>query len=305
MKLIKCCLVIFVLFYISNDTAWAQQCISKETQVAFANGVYANDIKIYESLDKVTSLIESKLENNGVELDVSDINQANPDANCKGISFGFQYNPSAGVILDLFESLEQDFITDISRFWLILSGLDIMPDFFRDALADKAAKVDGEALTIPTTQDYVDIYNQLLGTGAEIKLISVSHSQGNLFSNTIYANLNGAAQNNYKIVSVANPDSFVADDGPYTTLTADFVIFVIRAFKLLRPGVSLPLPANTTNATVGEFSGHDFLKSYLQSGSNSQTQIIDDIFGLIDLKDIAPVDCLPPGISVGGDCVVI
>jgi len=305
MKLFKCCLVFFSIFYISNDTAWAQQCIAITTQVVFANGVNQTPRQAKISKRKIKKLIDSELTSNDVSQDFEAINQAHPGVGCDGIVYGLQFNPNNGLLLDLFESLQQDFITDTSRFWLILSGLDIMPNFFRDKLLKIAQAVDEVALVNPVTQGFVDVYNSSLGSG-DTKIIAVSHSQGNLFSNTIHANLNGTAQNNYKIVSVANPDSFVAGGGPYTTLDTDLVILAVRVVKSQIPPFSEPLPANTTNATFGELTGHDFLKSYLQSGSNSQIQIIDDIFNLIELKDIPPVDCPPPGIPLpNGDCVVI
>jgi len=213
MKLLKCSLVLLVLFYFGNDTARAQQCIGKATTIAFANGVNTTPKDAEASKKKIKQLIKSQLMSNDVE-------EMNSDPACADIKYSLQPNPSDGLLLDLFESLQQDFITDTARFWLILSGLDIMPDFFRDKLLEIAAAVDEAALVNPVTQGFVNEYNLSL-SGEDVKLIAVSHSQGNLFSNTIHANLNGTAKSNFKIVSVANPDSDVADNGPYTTLTTD------------------------------------------------------------------------------------
>ncbi|GJL77028.1 MAG: hypothetical protein NPINA01_00170 [Nitrospinaceae bacterium] len=217
------------------------------------------------------------------------INQSIPDSQCKGLSFGVQYNPTEGPLNDLFEALIQDVVTDASEFWKTLFGLTIMSDAFREKFQEIAAEIDELALTTnPAVTNLVAAYNNGL-VNADIKFIQISHSQGNLFSNAIHANLNDAS--NFKIVSVANPDNFVAGEGPHTTLTLDLVILAVRQFKNFL-NLPEPLPANTANVSIGDLSGHKFLESYMDANSNSQEKILGDTLDFVNIIPIVAPVCI-------------
>ncbi len=106
----------------------------------------------------------------------------------------------------------------------------------------------------------------------------VAHSQGNLFANIAHTGINQDVIDGFGIVSVANPDSYVAGYGPYTTIIEDVVIFAV-------PGA---LPAqfrnfeNTSGNNPDDWTGHEFVKSYMASSHPAETKILDDIVTTID-----------------------
>jgi hypothetical protein len=78
---------------------------------------------------------------------------------------------------------------------------------------------------------------------------------------------------NLKIISVANPASFVPGHGPYTTLKSDGII------------TSIPdsLTANVRNDPYGKFD-HEFVRHYLE-GNNSSRQISYQIYKVLNETD--------------------
>lgn len=294
MKLFKYSLLASIFMSVTCVSAFAQapigaECLGTQTQINFGNGIDTTLLDAQNARAEIQRLVESELSNRNIELDVGFINQSIPDSQCKSLSFGVQYNPTEGPLNDLFEALIQDVVTDASQFWRTLFGLTIMSDAFREKFQEIAAKIDESALTSnPAVSSLVAAYNNGL-VNADIKFIQVSHSQGNLFSNAIHANLNDAT--NFKIVSVANPDSFVAGDGPHTTLTLDLVILAVRQFKAFL-NLPEPLPANTTNVSIGDLSGHKFLESYMDANSTSQEKILDDTLDFINVIPIVAEVCI-------------
>ena len=297
MKPLKIIITLFALFQFGIGTAWAGFCMIKENKVVFANGVFTTKLEATFSKTILKSLTREKLKADNVNLD---FNAANEEigggvrgADCNGIKFARQYNQTNGTFSDLFEALTQIIIEDTTRIWLIKFGLDIMPDDFRDKIIEfHSGIVEGTLLDTVETQSHVTNYNQYLNNPADLydyRVIAVSHSQGNLFSNTIYQNLNPGNQWAYKIVSVATPSEFTAGGGPHTTLFTDLVILGISAAKA---GLNLPIPRlpNTVPSGVPELSGHSFLTSYLVYGSTSETKIVDDIYNFITVINYGPFE---------------
>ncbi len=86
------------------------------------------------------------------------------------------------------------------------------------------------------------------------------------------------------MVSVATPASYVANDGPFTTLTTD------KVMNLVRKTFPLTLPANiTNNKQKYDFLSHNFVKCYM-GGDISRPKILSDVLDVFSsLVDPIPV----------------
>jgi hypothetical protein len=227
--------------------------------VVFGNGVW-ND---KEDADSSRDLLAWRLESQVAGTDLEGI-----------ITYITAHNPSDGTLLDLVETFEQNLQTDWSQFWRYLAGLDPMPDFLQNKLIEIANAVDENILQgNPAVQDHVEKYNKFLSEGN--KVVVVAHSQGNLFANIAYLGLDSQYSDGFGIVSVGNPDNYVAGSGPYTTLDEDIIIGSV-------PG---SLPANLDNffgINLRDLSGHTFGKSYMAIGHQAETKILGDVMSTIN-----------------------
>ena len=227
--------------------------------VVFGNGVW-ND---KEQADSSRRLLTRRLESHVAGTDLEGI-----------ITYATAHNPSDGTLLDLVETFEQNLQTDWSQFWRYLAGLDPMPDFLQNKLIEIANTVDESILQgNPAVQDHVEKYNKFLSEGN--KVVVVAHSQGNLFANIAYLGLDSQYSDGFGIVSVGNPDNYVAGSGPYTTLDEDIIIGSV-------PG---SLPANLDNffgINLRDLTGHTFEKSYMAIGHQAETKILGDVMNTIN-----------------------
>jgi hypothetical protein len=237
----------------------ASVCGTGDTTIFFGNGMITDFADAEASLDLLTSAVKGFV---------------TPD-DAKKISFSLAFNPTGGFLKDFWESVRQDLQTDMSRFWRTLGGIDVMPDSFKNKLYAKAVALDSAAVMDSSVlQRHVNLYKREIFEGK--KVLTVVHSQGNFFANQTYNNLSSEEQRSFGIVSVANPDSFVAGNGPYVTLIEDLVIQAIISRK---PTPPLPLLPNTTNGVIGnnDLSGHSFIKAYMGDGRNSRGKILSNV----------------------------
>jgi hypothetical protein len=190
------------------------------------------------------------------------------------ITYGTSHNPSDGTLQDLWETFVQNGQTDTSQFWRYLAGLDPLPDFLQDKLKEIANSVDAFVVqSNPAVQKHIEKYNKFLSEGN--KVVVVAHSQGNLFANIAYLGIDSQYIEGFGIVSVGNPDNFVAGGGPYTTIDEDIII----------GNVSDSLPANLDNfwgINLNDLSGHTFAKSYMASNHQAEGKILDDAVSKIN-----------------------
>lgn len=221
--------------------------------VFFGNGVWNDKEQAEYSRRLLTRLLESHVA--GTDLDGK-------------INYSTAHNPSQGTLLDLLETFEQNIQTNFTQFWRALAGLDPMPDFLQDKLKEIANTVDQSIVQLnPAVMDHVGKYNKLLSEGN--KVVVVAHSQGNLFANIAYGGIPVDYKNGFGIVSVGNPDDYVAGRGEYTTIDEDIII----------GSVPRSLNANLDNffgINWRDLTGHMFGKSYMASGHPAQTKILDD-----------------------------
>lgn len=192
------------------------------------------------------------------------------------ITYTLAYNPSEGALKDLLETFEQEAQTDYSKLWNYLAGLDIMPDYLQDKLKEIANIVNAAIVSAnPSVQEHIGQYNTYLGEGR--KAVLVAHSQGNLYGNIAYLGIDPQYLDRFGIVSVANPDDYVAGSGLYTTIEEDLIIGSIP--HALDSNVN-----NFSNTYINPFdlSGHNFIDSYMFSGHDAEKQILEDIVNTID-----------------------
>lgn len=186
------------------------------------------------------------------------------------ISYAISYNRNENGLIQLVQVAAQQNLDNWASFWNYLSGIEIAPDWFKNAMKDIETKVDAFSYVIDADlQTHVQKYRSEILEGK--KVIVVSHSQGNFYANRAYGNVNSASLG---IVAVATPANFVAGNGPYTTLTNDLVIMAVR---LIDPGT---LPPNATNNTDFDWSGHNFIDAYL-NGDVSGPRIISNVLSAI------------------------
>jgi hypothetical protein len=279
MKYLLCLLLICIIGGTFGDFSHASICEQPETIVYFGNGI--NTIR-KQALDN-SEVIEKRL--------IASL----PEPEYQLLQFDVAYNDTGGIFIDLLEASIQDLQTDYSRFWRILGGIEIMPDWFAVIMNEIAASVDKVALvTTDSLADQVNDYKTKINEGKKILL--VAHSQGNFFANQAYGILNSTAKPSFGIVSVANPDSFVADEGSHTTLEEDDVIEYVKWVRILA-GLSAPMTPNLTNSPIElpDERGHSFINAYMIEGSNSDQKITSDMTSVLGSL-VAPRQIVEPGV---------
>lgn len=300
MKIIKIFLVFFALIYMTIGTASAGvlgQCLRVETKVVFSNGIGSTEAARYDAVEDLTELVEKKLKIDGVTLNFIAANSAAGyehntfnKGDCDALLFGYQNNPTHSFGVDLFEATVQSFNEDTSGWWDIFFFIKVIPESFKDKVLELSSRYEETALIDNTKiQEHITNHTKFLDTYVTVnypdaRIISVSHSQGNYYSNTIKEGLPIRLKSHYKRVAVASPSSLKPRLADHTTSYLDLVIKVIRATRilLLQPQ---PLSANQFGFNVFDLTGHSFITSYLKPGSNIETKITEDITGLIPIID--------------------
>lgn len=225
---------------------------------------------------------------NSARLVVSHLKQFRPTAfNYDCLSYEAAYNTSELFITQLVEAYVQSLTEGTAKFWRWFANLESVPAWFSNKVRVLADLVDGTAYIVDSDlQKHVATYTTTIAQG--YKVIVIGHSQGNFYANQAYNVLFGSqpqlSQGTFSVLSVATPDSYVAGNGPYTTLTEDF----IWSLPLLPP----PLPPTTSNGPCGDpfFACHSFDVSYLP-GTRSGPRILDHIVAALPTQSLPP---LPP-----------
>ncbi len=196
-----------------------------------------------------------------------------------------RFSDPIGSLYDFAESAYQSLLNDTSRFYRFLSGLEAMPDWFQKAAAAVASDADATTfLNLQDLRDHVSLYTNAVLEGKRV--IVVPHSQGNFFANEAYARMDASLREHLGIVSVANPDSFVAGGGHHTTLYEDLVIVAIR-LKLIQ----MPMLPNVFNYLQSiDPLGHSFIDAYMHFLTNSKVKILADIRHMLETLPRPPVE---------------
>lgn len=258
-----------------------------DSVIVFGNGIKTSEPRARQGRDRIAEVIAERV--SGEEFQM--------------IEFDLAYNQSYGLVADLYESLEQRFTSDniAVSFWRWMGGQEQVPDTVREELLAMANRFDASEMV--GTDDlaiHLEKYRTAIHGGK--KILTVCHSQGNFFCNAahsvLYSGDDPIGGLYFGLVSVANPASFVADDGPYTTLTEDLVIQSI-ALTAGSAGMTPPLPSNITNARSGavtsDWKGHAFNEEYMAAGSRTVEKIAQDIINVRGgLAQPVQQDCMLP-----------
>lgn len=129
------------------------------------------------------------------------------------------------------------------------------------------------------------------------KIVLVSHSQGNIFANLSYQQLNATESQYFTIVPVASPESYCRKSlVGHVRFWDDAVINGVMALKLLA-GIPTPLAANDQDSVDEDPLSHEFVNAYLKDDSSKQF-IIN---GVINSNSSLPN---PPGTSGQGTITI-
>ncbi|MDR4509911.1 MAG: hypothetical protein MRJ65_17030 [Candidatus Brocadiaceae bacterium] len=259
-------IVLIVMFNVAHEVGYGEeeQLCQPTVVVMFGNGVWNSAEDTNESAEFLEDALEIYI----------------LEANLNGITIVYDssHNPSEGTLKDLLETAEQIIESNYSLFWRFLSGLDILPDEIQDEWIEISNRIDADIISAnPSIQEHIDTYDEYLREGKQIVL--VAHSQGNLYGNVAYLGIDQQYIDGFGIVSVANPDTHVKGGGPYTTIEEDYVILPLQ--------ITFPfaLPANVDNffgpVNLNDWSGHKFIDSYMATGHEAETKILDDIVTMI------------------------
>ena len=270
-------IVLLVTFFAVQGVGYGEdeQTCQPDVVVMFGNGVW-NDA---EDADESRRRLQKRLEVHVLGTELKGI-----------IKYDVAHNPSEGALADLLETFEQNFQTEKSKFWRFLAGLDLMPDILQDKLKEIAAEINADIVSAnPSIQEHIAVYDQYLSE--ENVVVLVAHSQGNLYGNIAHLGLDQQYIDGFGIVSVANPDSYIAGGGPYTTIDEDYII---SPLQFVYPFALSPNLDNFTGpVNLADWSGHKFIESYMAAGHAAETVILDNVVNMINELSQPLSSCIP------------
>lgn len=291
-------------------------CIKEPTKIVYANGILGN-----KDISKDTARIIHEEVSDKMSSDLI-ITYANGASNfgwgyCHDLYQDIQFNPSAtdnvnllsGALFDLYQSWIQLVGGDPVNFTRGIFGFLPWPIEFEST----AIEIGSKNVTPGTNSELFNYANTYQSekhpvgpTGQEYpwRYVIVSHSQGNFFTNDIYAKYFGGhgELSAVRLLSAANPDNEVADGGKYVTLTNDKVIIFIKDFITVYnltndPDLPLPMTPLTSN-NLGYFINHSFLPAYFRENSNSHDLLVQNIIDQIDIVPFTRPDPDDPTVEI-------
>lgn len=257
MKNIYIGFIVFILVGFASDTGF---CVNNKVHVYFSNGILNELSEAKAGLATLMTKIEPTIQGTTLE---------------NSLVYDVSHNQTEGLLEDLLESADQLFGLTERQFWRMLGGLEIMPDGLQEQFKDYSSQVTQDLIRgNQEIQDHIKKYNEQLCSGN--KVVVVAHSQGNLYANIAYLGIEPNVIEGFGIVSVANPDYYVAGGGPYTSLWEDQVVAAIPT-AMVRNLNNFP-----DNVNYFDWSGHKFVDSYFAEGRPAETKIANDILSTIN-----------------------
>jgi len=248
-------IILFLLSIISNYALLAsiqEGCNKKEIQIYYLNGMFNTDVEAAFSMHSLENKLLMENNQNG------SIDRIFPTVK-------ISYNINEPVLEQIYQVVKQKNADLLKSYWYYLSKLDAAPEVFRNIALDEIKKTN--AKTYLTDNDFKEIMEEHRDKirKEKISIIIVSHSQGNFYSNAIYETIvpKEIKSEDFKILGVATPTSYIPQGNKYLTLKEDKIIKLIP----------LSLAANITN-NITEGFNHNFVESYL-NGKNSGKKIIE------------------------------
>jgi len=254
-----------LIAFLRFEPVYADAICGEPMVIFYANGVKNSPEFASESLGEVRAAVLGRLSETEIKP--------------SRVSFSLAYNFSEGLVLDLLEAYEQKKYEDLTEFWKWFFDLGIAPEWFQAIVAKSFELIRASMRSGPNLDEQIASYRAVLDQKGSV--LTIAHSQGNLFSNMALELISQQSEisskrskeaDRLKLVSVATPADHVALNGPYLTLTSDGVINHLIPGR--GAGLNSPLRANFTNSQPqpGYFD-HEFLKYYL-FGESSGEKII-------------------------------
>ncbi len=249
MKILFNLILTISLFMITLSANTINEC---KTDIYYGNGVWNSIFDAKDSMDALTK-----------EIIIPYITKNDPKLQAKYGEVKLQYNWGQDAMTDVLETFyqlkEAGQVSDLDFFRVVFvltrGNLSL-------TLSASAAKTLYEPLNKNWEEGNVHdmlekYYHESLKYGHRVLL--VSHSQGNLFANRVYDNINPTDYKNYFAnLQVASPASDVkAQKGDYVTLSTDLISF---------DPIINPIPGSmSSNADIDFPGGHAFVGAYLDS----------------------------------------
>lgn len=196
-------------------------------------------------------------------------------ANASNYIYGIAYNATAGFMADLLELYRQKTHeeTDARSFWRLIDH-DLLPGkWMTEAeFGDYLARFIQENI-YPDMGEHLAIYHQYLAESR--KIVFVAHSQGNMYANAeVNMLISGPddAGGKVSVVGIASPARYVLPGSHYVTSSWDNVINVLRSLYPV-----LPANINLGFQPFHDWSGHSFVKSYMDTSLPAHERIVDAV----------------------------
>jgi hypothetical protein len=262
-------IVIFLTTMLASGSLFAQSsgssCPPAVTDLVYSNGVLNT---VSQAMISEVKLCQSY---SGHLLAVAASGTSPVTLHC-----GLAVNQTEGLIGDLLEAALLSVQSSVTEFFRMLSGIDAMPAAFQTALQNVAAEAAIPDVTGGDLTSQVAMYQGFAAAGD--KVVIVAHSEGNFFANLAYAQLSESDAAHVGVIGVADPDSYVAAGGPYTTFDTDLIIQVATAARELAGLTTLPPNASaSTLAGINNTLNHAFVEAYLASAGATILENIDTV----------------------------
>jgi hypothetical protein len=201
------------------------------------------------------------------------------------IKFDLAYNYDNILPTELLEAYQQKQGENLTLYWEWISKWSLAPDWFKNIVEEFLISYNENILSYSNTEEQIAFYKDLLRQKARI--LTIAHSQGNLFTNDAFKELDRIMEikNRVVMLSVATPASFVFNNGAYFTLESDLVINTVRlAAKKFK--FQEPLTANTINTLPKSgVINHSFIEYYLNATPTGEKIINASIEAINKLND--------------------
>ena len=278
-------LITLIVTLIASFTVNAQTSCSINTDVYYINGVNNPD--------------QQKVED---QADLLRINISLISKNAKAVrKVHLLHNQPNGLFLDLtYEFAQQKALEraqDISETFIFvgmtaLGHLGLSSEADTKSIQQIVTKMITSNLTQSSMKDLIafkaKVGEDSLYSG--VQAVIVSHSQGNMFANTMFDDLKSSLPARYSrglgVVNVANPANR-APSNLYLTVNEDLVI---GGLSLLSGFVASPLPVNFSafGASLIDPLGHSFMSVYLSQRLPAATEVAKSVgWTLINKLDTA------------------
>ncbi len=247
-------------------TLIAANCPAGGVTVFFGNGILTNRVAAYSALTDLQKRVDSSL----------DAVQPQRDRSCVQYSLAYdsRFIDSNGIIAtggnflaQIADAAVQAGLSDYSAVWSQLfeysptfaslpDGWDqALGQLFSNALVSTAAPLQSDLRV------HIQNYQSELNNGNSI--ITVAHSQGNLYVNEAFTVVSVPAAQQFEVIAVATPGDHVPGGGPWFTLENDIITIVPFALKANAANSNTPDRCLSAVNLASRTRCHDFEKSYL------------------------------------------